>query len=784
MAAGQDESGCPAFGATVLLEAAQQGVQFQWGVMADTPGTPNRGVVVTEVADANSSECYRTFTLNPAGQHEDYWFVTGRRFGAQKFFVAGQAEPAIRFSVWAPNAQAVAVVFAPAPAVAPPGAPAAAPPNGYIADDGTGIDLSIGNQGAFSLFSRGQGIWETDLTQSPELGSYADFFERPYMFRIVDEQGQVTYKTDLYSRNQIGRGEINPHGAHYTGTYQDLDGDVSCSVVADPDRVTTDFLDTGLNKQSLMDAGGFWASEYSFGRMPPQRIEDLVIYELHVGSLGFGSTDAGTFADALDFVPKLVDLGVNAVELLPVMQFDGNRQWGYGTSQFFCLQTSAGGANQLKYFVRACHQSGIAVILDVVYNHFSGSNGERSEWGYDSDPNQSPEHNTYYWYEGLPGDYSDPTGGYLDNGSSGWAPRYWEENVRQMFTSSAAALLDDFHIDGLRLDLTGAIHQDNCLHSNGMSVGNANLQGIKFLREMARTVKLISPASFLIAEDHTGWAAMTQSLNAGGIGFDAVWYADFYHHLMGDGDYGDDYARLVKLAGFGAGGPLRMDYFSGALSASGSGKIVYHESHDEAGNGTDTERTMVTAVNGAPLIGDTRRYAEGRCRFAFGMSALSAGTPMYLMGEEIGAARYFRYNDFYLNKEDLVGERTGNGRFLFRFYQDLNRLVEQKPSLRSRDIDVLYVYNDTRVIAFLRTAGSEQLLIVASMNDSAFDQGYAIQTDPTRLPAGGWQEIFNSDAAVYGGDNTGNGGAVLPVDGGRIQAIVPAHGFIVLQKVS
>src|SRR5207244_6876867 len=89
---------------------------------------------------------------------------------------------------------------------------------------------------------------------------------------------------------------------------------------------------------------------------------------------------------------------------LPILEFNGDRQWGYGTSHFFCLETSAAGNNQLKHFVRACHRKGIAVILDVVYNHFATS-GERSEWGYDSDPNQAPEHNTYYWYEGRSGDY-------------------------------------------------------------------------------------------------------------------------------------------------------------------------------------------------------------------------------------------------------------------------------------------------------------------------------------------------------------------------------------------
>ena len=138
--------------------------------------------------------------------------------------------------------------------------------------------------------------------------------------------------------------------------------------------------------------------------MPPPNIEELIIYELHVGALGYPSTSAGTFADAMAFVDQLADLGVNAVELLPVLEFDGALQWGYGTSLFFCLQTSAGGGNQLKHFVRGCHQRGIAVILDVVYNHFAGSGSSRSEWGYDCDPDIAPQDNTWYWYQGLPTD--------------------------------------------------------------------------------------------------------------------------------------------------------------------------------------------------------------------------------------------------------------------------------------------------------------------------------------------------------------------------------------------
>jgi 1,4-alpha-glucan branching enzyme len=775
MSASVDETGCDAFNASVSFDLSQTGTIFQWGVTADIAGAPNSWVVVTEVPDQNSNQRYRSFALTAGETQQDYWFVTGRRFGAQKYWLSGSTKPGLRFSVWAPHARSVDVVFSPFDL-------ASGTPTGYISDDGTGVDAATAIVG---LAPKVGGVWESDIATTPALVSFSGYLNRLYMYRIVNEQGAPTYRVDIFSRNQVGRGGTNPGGAHYAGSYLDLDGIVSCSVVSDPDQVTEDFNDTGIEKRTLIPEEQFWASEYTAGLPLPKNIEDLIIYELHVGSLGFPSTSAGTFADAMAVVDKLTDLGVNAVELMPVLEFDGDLQWGYGTALFFCMQTSSGGANQMKHFVRACHQRGIAVILDVVYNHFATSNGERSEWGYDSDPNVAPQNNTYYWYQGLPTDYpGNLLGGYLDNGSSGFAPRFSEENVRQLFTSSAAALIDDFHFDGLRVDLTDAIHQNNALHANGTSVSSANLYGIKFLRELARTVKMVNPSAFLIAEDHTGWGAMTQSLDQGGIGFDAVWYADFYHHLIGDGNYGDNYAKLLKNAGYGTAGPLNMDYFAGALLATQYNKICYHENHDEAGNDANTERTIVTAVNYAPLIGTTRSCAEGRSRLVFGITALSAGTPMFLMGEEIGAAKYFLYDSFFLNKEDLVGDRTGDGQFLFRFYQDLIRLVTTKPAARSSALDVIYLHNDNRVVAFTRSSSTQQLLVLASLNDSPFDQGYVVGTDPWRLPGGGWQEIFNSDAAIYGGDNVGNSGATVQVNNGQINAVIPARGFVIFEKVT
>jgi 1,4-alpha-glucan branching enzyme len=630
------------------------------------------------------------------------------------------------------------------------------------------------------------GIWQTDLTVTPALADFSAYMNRLYMYRVQNEQGTETYKVDIFSRNQVGRGNTNPNGAAYPGTYTDLDGIVSCSVVSDPDLVTKDFNDTKIAKQTLIPAAEFWASEFTAGKPLPQNIEDLVIYELHVGSLGYPSQASGTFSDAMKFISQLVDLGVNAVELLPLLESDGDLQWGYGTSLFFCLQTSQGGANQLKHFIRACHQSGIAVILDVVYNHFALTGSNRSEWGYDSDPNVAPQHNTWNWYQGLPTDYAGNINeGYLNNDSTGFAPRWWEENVRQMFASSAAALFDDFHIDGIRVDLTDALHQNNSLNiPGGETIASANQYGAKFLRELARTVQMVKPSAFLIAEDYTGWSAMTQPVNQGGEGFDVVWYMDFYHNLIGDGDYGNNYANLLKNAGYGVPGPLHMDYFSGALLATQYDKVAYHESHDEAGNDHDTERTMVTAVNGAPLIGATRTYAEGRSRFCFGMAAFSAATLMFFMGEEVGTPNIFTTNTFAANKVDFAGLRTGVGQFLFRFYQDLIRFVLANAAARSNSIDVICTDNNNRVIAFTRAAPNQNLLVVGSLNDTPFVSGYAIATDPSRLPAGGWKEVFNSDATSYGGDNIGNRGAVLPVTNGQINTVIPAHGFVVLAKVS
>ena len=759
MSPGAANDGCPCFTATVYIDETELGTRFRWGVRLDGPGAANVWGIPTEVNDMRSAERFREFELTaaPESRQQDFYLTYARRLGAREFFSRTEAAPGLRFAVWAPNAQCVEVVF---------GKPA----NGYVADDGDGIDPA---RTALALTKGADCIW-----QSTVLPDFSAFEGVPYMYRIKNAQGETVYRTDIFSRNQIGRGGIDPGGKHFTGTPATLDGSKSCSLVQSLDTVAGDFDDPAGPRISEAE---FWTHEFTSGVMAPSRVEDLIVYELHVNALGAGHAGPGTLKDAMDLLPYLADLGVNAVELLPMAEFSGAFGWGYGDSHHFTIESSAGGRDEYKHFVRECHRHGLVVIQDVCYNHYDLS-AARAEWQYDS---TVPEQNIYYWYEGRASDYSFPEGGYVDNGSTGFTPRYWEEVVRHVFVSSAAAFVEEFHVDGLRVDLTQAIHRDNVLHAdNRRGLGNANLFGQKMLREWSRTLRLIKPSIMLIAEDHTGWDAVTQLPEAGGLGFDTTWFATFYHNLMGDSDMAGGSARLIKIAGEGGDGPVEMEQFASALVASQFNKVVYHESHDEAGNAGGTARTIVTAVNGAPLVGRTRDFAEARCRVAFGLSLLSAGTPMFFMGEEIGARQPYRFNDFLSHRENLTGERAGNGARLFRFYQDLIRFSRRHPATRAQTIDVVHVLGATRVIAFTRAAGSDRLLVVASLYNQPFLDGYVIQTDPLRLPDGAWREVFNSDAGIYGGNNVGNFGADVPAARGRFEARVPAAGFVVFQKLS
>jgi 1,4-alpha-glucan branching enzyme len=745
------EDGCTAFGCTVDFDDREIGREFQWGVLLSCPFGANIWGIPTELDRADDGRRHRAFVLDRTATPQDYYFTYARRLGARKCFAG--SDVGLRFSVWAPNARAVEVVFA-------------KPGSGYIFDDGTGIDP---NRRSIALTRDAAGIW-----RSARLPDFASFERAAYMYRITSEQAEIKYRSDLYSREQAGRGAVDPAREAWDGSDATLDGSKSCSVITGCDSLrSADAADS-----PRVSREEFWQSEFVPGWVVPSRLEDLVIYELHVGSLGFGKATPGDLRDARALLDHLVELGINAVELLPLSEFSGAFGWGYGDTHHLVLESSAGTFDDYCLFVRECHRRGIAVIQDVCYNHYD-LNAERAQWQYDS---SAPEHNIYYWYEGTPDQYQAPEGGYLDNGSSGWAPRYWEPVVRQQFIAGAAGLIDECHVDGFRVDLTQAFHRDNRLRADGAAVGIANLFGQKLLREWSRTLRMIKPNAILIAEDHSGWDKVTASPDQGGLGFSARWDAAFYHHLIGDADNSAGFARVLHQAGFGYDDPLGLGALAGALYDSRNNRVVYHESHDEAGNSAGSARTLLVAVGGAALIGETRAYAEARARVCFGLALFSAGTPMFFMGEETGAQKPYRFDSFATHREDILGDRVAGGASLFRFYSEAIALCRRRPAARSQDIDIIHVDERSRVIAFVRRAGVDALLIVASFSNRPYLEGYVLETDALRLPSGPWQEVFNSDATEYGGRGTGNFGAAIPAINGCFEARLPANGLLIFWK--
>jgi 1,4-alpha-glucan branching enzyme len=211
---------------------------------------------------------------------------------------------------------------------------------------------------------------------------------------------------------------------------------------------------------------------------------------------------------------------------------------------------------------------------------------------------------------------------------------------------------------------------------------------------------------------------------------------------------------------------------------------VYHESHDEAGNSPRSRRTLAAALalsEGAPPDeGEVRLIAEARCRFAAGMTLLAAGTPMFLMGEEIGAVKNFRFNDFLSHREDLSGARNGSGARLYAFYRDLLRLRLRHRAFTSLNIDIIATHNDDRLIVFRRWKGAEEYLIAATLSDAGWPDGYLVSG--AGLMEGNWIEVFSSDNPRYGGAGVTNPGT-LHTEGRTLNVKLPARGFVVFRRI-
>jgi 1,4-alpha-glucan branching enzyme len=489
---------------------------------------------------------------------------------------------------------------------------------------------------------------------------------------------------------------------------------------------------------SIVTAPGAFA--WTDGDFRPPALDDLIFYELHVGSFsGEGDGVAhspGRFRDAADaHLDHLAALGVNAIGLMPVAEFAGDRSWGYNPAFQYAPESVYGAPDDLKYLVDRCHARGIAVVLDVVYNHMGPSDLAGNLLEYDGQE--------IYFYP--------PGSGYRE---TPWGPRpdYGRVEVRRFLAENVRYWLEEFHIDGLRVDATDFI--------------KVNLEGWRLLREVVAEARDARPGAILVAEQLPNDFAVTRPLEEGGAGFDAQWHDAFHDNLraaIGAAAFGDpDMASLASAANHFGWPATRL--------------VNYIESHDETAN---HGRVPVAADSSDP----DGPWAYGRSRFAAGLILLSAGIPMLLQGQEFLEDRPFGDAEDRRIQWRYVSQHAD---FLL-FMKDLIALRRSRPALRaSAPQDVFHVNDGANVLAIHRWEGEDDdLVAVLSLANDDFpeyDLGFPA--------AGDWWEVLNGDAAAYGGRSHGNAGRVSaggpPLHGFPASAriVIPRMGVLVFSRTA
>lgn len=442
---------------------------------------------------------------------------------------------------------------------------------------------------------------------------------------------------------------------------------------------------------------------------------ELVIYELHVGTFNDEEDVAhqGEFASISARLGHLKKLGVNAIQIMPVGEFAGERSWGYNPAHIFSVETDYGGPLAFKQFIKRAHQMGIAVILDVVYNHLGPS--DLDLWQFDG------------WSENGRGGiyfYND------DRAITPWGetrPDYGRGEVRQYLMDNATMWLEEYHIDGIRFDCTQFIRTINGSDIQDLPEGWSLLQWIN------SQITQKFPGRITIAEDLQNNRWLTKEVGAGGAGFGSQWDAMFVHPIRQAVVAPQDEQRSLAAIR----DAIQYRYNDDAFD-----RVIYSESHDEVANG---RARVPQEINQNDPKG---WYAQKRSTLAAAMVFTSPGIPMLFQGQEFLEGGSFR--DTVPVDWDQCDEFHG----IVRLYRDLIGLrCNHSGSTRGLcgQFTQIYHLNDVQnVIAFHRWdkgGTSDDVVIVANFFRDAHDN-YSIG-----FPAEGkWKLRFNSDWEGYSDD--------------------------------
>lgn len=469
-------------------------------------------------------------------------------------------------------------------------------------------------------------------------------------------------------------------------------------------------------------------------------LQDLVVYELHVGTF----TAEGTFDAIIPRLDELKDLGITAVELLPVAQFPGDRNWGYDGTYVNAAQNSYGGPVALKRLADACHARGMALLLDVVYNHLGPEGNYLGEYApYFTDRYKTP------W--GLALNFDGPL----------------SDHVRWYFIQNALQWIDEFHIDGLRVDAVHAIVDHSAQPFLQDLCTAVRERGVKLGRRVHTIAEsdLNNPLVITPAEEH-------------GLGFDTQWIDDYHHSLhtllTGESDgYYEGFGKVSDLARVTKVGYLyigqhstyrKRRYGRAPKTKDGAKFVVSAQNHDQVGNRMMGDR-LGTIVS------------PEKARLAAAAIVLSPFLPMLFMGEEYGETAPFQYFTSHSDRDLIEAVRKGRREefddFVWKgeppdphdtetfqrsklnwnlskegeharlrnLYRELLRLRRETPSLRSLDLRAVETHADDERRVLLVRRGSVLIAYNFSEEEQTVD-----------VPSGkaGWRPLLETGAKLDG----------------------------------
>lgn len=351
-------------------------------------------------------------------------------------------------------------------------------------------------------------------------------------------------------------------------------------------------------------------------------LEELVIYELHVGTF----SPSGDFEGVQNRLSYFQDLGINALEIMPVAQFPGSRNWGYDGVGLFAVQNSYGGPEAFKKLIEACHRTGIAVFLDVVYNHLGPEGNHLARYG------------PYFQNK-----YHTPWGDALNFDGE------WSDEIRRFYLENARQWLEEFHLDGLRLDAVHAIFDTSARpFLEELSLWKHDLQN-RLQREL-----------HLIAESDANDSRILRPRENCGFGLDAQWADDVHHaiHSLLTGErqgYYADYGEVRQLMSAYRDGVIYDGEYS-EFRHKRQGRtyqgierhrlVVFAQNHDQIGNRKNGDRLI-------DLVGARKQKLAAACVF------LSPYLPLIFMGEEYGEKAPFLYFVDHSDSELVEAVRKG-----------------------------------------------------------------------------------------------------------------------------